>query len=354
MARFLKNRSKKIGKAPGTLTFIGRKKMDYPRFRLISYNETNYKELDFKTPQELIKSIEDGFVHWINIDGIHDPEVIATICGHFKLSPLVQEDIVNTDQRPKFVESADNLVVLLKQLTFKETKKSIGADQITLILGKGYVISFQEKVRETFNPIRERLSQNTGKLRSNSADYLFYRIIDALADNYMYCIGLIGELIENNEDLILSKSNKALIGEIYRYKTEINFLRKTVRPAKEVSKMLKNTETDLIVESTWPFFDHLDDLQTHILETIELYSSMITDQLYIYNTNLNNKTNDVMKIMTIFTALFVPLTFIVGVYGTNFDNLPELHFRYAYFAMWGVMIAIVVLLLFYFRRKKWF
>jgi magnesium transporter len=354
MARFHKNQSMKIGKSPGTLTFIGRKKMDQPRFRVISYNKDVYNEREYKECSEFLKPLNEDFVHWINIDGLHDVEVISEICNFFKLSPLVQEDIVNTDQRPKFVEGIDHLVVILKHLSYNQNKDTISCDQISLILGKGYIISFQEKIRNIFDPIRERLSQNVGKLRSCGPDYLFYRIIDALADNYMVCIGTIGDLIEKNEDLILKKINKQFINEIFRLKTEVNFLRKNIRPAKEVTKLLKNIETDLINETTWPFFDHLDDMLTNILESVELYFSMLNDQLNIYNTSINNHTNSVIKILTIFTALFIPLTFIVGVYGTNFDNLPELHLRYGYFAMWGVMIVITILLLFYFRRKKWF
>lgn len=354
MARFHKNQSKKVGKSPGTLTFIGRKKMDQPRFRVISYNQDVYNELEYKECSEFLKPLNKDYVYWIDIDGIHDVEAVSEICNFFKLSPLVQEDIVNTDQRPKFVEGIDHLVVILKHLAYNQNKDSISCDQVTMILGKGYIITFQEKIRNTFDPIQERLSQNIGKLRSSGPDYLFYRLIDALADNYMVCIGTIGDLIEKNEDLVLKNINKQFINEIFRLKMEVNFLRKNIRPAKEVTKLLKNIETNLIAETTWPFFDHLDDMLTNILESVELYFSMLNDQLNIYNTNINNHTNSVIKILTIFTALFIPLTFIVGVYGTNFDNLPELHFRYGYFAMWGVMIVITILLLFYFRRKKWF
>lgn len=354
MARFIKNQSKKIGKSPGTLTFIGRKKMEQPRFRVISYNQDFYNDKEYKECEEFLKPLNSNYKYWINIDGIHDVGVISEICNFFKLTPLVQEDIVNTDQRPKFVESIDHLIVILKHLSFSKSKNAISCDQITVILGKNYIITFQEKIRDTFDPIQERLSQNIGKLRNSGSDYLFYRIVDALADNYMVCIGTIGDLIEKNEDLVLTNVNKQFINEIFRLKTEVNFLRKNIRPAKEVTQLLKNIETDLVSETTWPFFDHLNDMLTNILESVELYFSMLNDQLNIYNTSINNHTNSVIKVLTIFTALFIPLTFIVGVYGTNFDNLPELHFKYGYFAMWGVLVTITLLLLYYFKRKKWF
>lgn len=353
MARFFKSREKLVGKAPGTLTFIGRKKMEKPRFRLMCYNELSFSEYEAIELKGVLSEIKQDHINWINIDGIHDQEVIQEIGNYFKLSSLVLEDIVNTDQRPKVIEENDYLVVFMKQLSFDLEDETILADQVTLVLGPNYVISFQEKVGEYFNPIRERIRQNIGKVRRSKSDYLFYRIIDSIADIYMICIGNIGELVEGNEEKILANIRKETIEEIYGHKTEISYIRKAVRPAKEVSKRLKNTETDLIKESTLPYFNDLDDLLTHAFDSVELYYTMISDQLNIYNMNLSNRANDVMKVLTIFAAIFIPLTFIAGVYGTNFDNVPELHYKYSYFIMWGIMILVAAVMLFYFRRKKW-
>jgi magnesium transporter len=353
MARFLKNRTNKIGKAPGTLTFIGRKKMEKPRFRMISYSPEIFREDEFSSLDELLVQIDERLINWINIDGLHDALVISTICDRFGLSPLVQEDIVNTDLRPKIFDENDKLVVILKEVVLKGSKRNISSDQVTFILGENLIISFQEKIGELFNPIRERLRLNSGKLRISGPDYLLYRLIDAIADNYLLYAGELGELIEKNEEYLLLKNDKTFIKEIYSNKTEISYLRKIVRPAKEVTKLLKNSDTDLIAETTHPYLDHLDDLLTQTLETVELYHSMTNDQLMIYNTNLTNRANEVMKVLTIFASIFIPLTFLVGVYGTNFDNVPEFHFKYGYFIMWGVMVSISVIMLIYFRRKKW-
>lgn len=353
MARFFKSREKLVGQAPGTLTFIGRKQMEQPRFRLMTYNENKIDEYETTNIASLLEHLENDRVNWINIDGIHDQEAIQKIGSFFNLSPLVLEDIVNTDQRPKVIEEADYLVVFLKQLSFDAQDQSISDDQVTLVLGSNYVISFQEKVGVYFNPIRERIRQNIGKVRLSKSDYLFYRIIDTIADVYMLCIGNIGELVEANEEKVLSNLRQETIEEIYGYKTEISYIRKAVRPAKEVSKKLKNTETELIHQSTWPYLNDLDDLLTHALESVELYYTMISDQLNIYNTNLSNRANDVMKVLTIFAAIFIPLTFIAGIYGTNFDNLPELHYKYSYFIMLGLMITLALVMLIFFRRKKW-
>jgi len=353
MARFLKNRQNTLGKSPGTLTFIGRKKMEQPRFRLISYANNSFTDEEYSSYQQVIEAIDPSRVCWINIDGIHDPDVVAGICNYAGVSPLTQEDIVNTDRRPKVTEEKDSLVVILKVLSFNKDRKNIASDQITFILAKNLLITFQEKVGDYFNPIRERLEQNIGKLRSSSADYLLYRLIDAMADNYLITIGILGEMIEKNEDLLLKKTNPQFIRDIYFYKTEISFLRKIIRPAKEVSKILKNSDTNLIANSTQPYLDHLDDLLTYALETVETYYAMTSDQLTIYNTNINNRSNEVMKVLTIYASIFIPLTFIVGVYGTNFDFVPEYHFRYGYYAMWAVMLILSFAMLVYFRRKKW-
>ncbi|MBN2805272.1 MAG: magnesium/cobalt transporter CorA [Prolixibacteraceae bacterium] len=353
MARFLKNRAKLIGQSPGSLTFIGSKKMEQPRLRLISYNKTNLEEHESTELQELLLKMKEDHVNWLNVDGLHDPGLIGQIGEHFKLSSLALEDIMNTDQRPKVMEENDTMVVFLKHVRFIEEKRNIAADQLSVILGPDFVVTFQEKVGDMFNPIREKLRQNFGKLRGSRPDYLFYRIIDTMADQYLLSIGQLGELVEGNELKVLSNVRKETINDIYRLKTELSFIRKAIRPALEVSGRIKISDSGLINKSTRPYFNDLDDLLTHALETVEMYHTMISDQLNICNTTLSNRANDVMKVLTIFAAIFIPLTFIVGVYGTNFDYLPELHYRYSYFIMWGVMITMVVIMLFYFKRKKW-
>lgn len=353
MARFIKNRKALIDKGPGNVTFIGSKKMEKPRFRLISYNATEIAEHEAGNVKELVSKMADGCVNWINIDGLHDPGVINEVGSAFNLSPLVLEDVANTDQRPKMVEDNQNIVVFLKQVQYMADSQNVISEQMTLILGGNYVISFQERTGTFFEPIRERLRQNIGKLRVKKPDYLFYRIIDTIVDNYMVCLGALGELIEGNEEYILSKVNKGVVEEIYHHKTEISFVRKAVRPVREITRQLKNTESELLTEPTKPFFADIDDLITHAIETIDVYYTMTSDQLNIYNTNLSNSANEVMKVLTIFAAIFIPLTFIAGIYGTNFDYLPELHYRYSYFIMLGVMLLLAVVMLLFFKKKKW-
>ncbi|MCF8358823.1 MAG: magnesium/cobalt transporter CorA [Prolixibacteraceae bacterium] len=353
MARFFKNRKKLIGQAPGELTFIGQKLMERPRFRLISYNKENIRETETENTGDLISAMAPGHINWINIDGLHESTAISEVGKAFGLSPLVLDDIVNTDQRPKYLEDGNNIILFLKQLVYNEVSKSIIADHITLILGPDYVVSFQEKTGEFFNSIRERLRNNTGKLRKSNADYLMYRILDTIVDHYSVCLSSIGEQVEANEEKILSKNGKQVIEEIFRLKTEISYLRKTIRPVRDITKNLKNTDSELIEESSLPYFNDLDDLLNHALETADVYYIMIGDQLNIYNTNLANRANDVMKVLTMFAAIFIPLTFIAGIYGTNFEYIPELRFRYSYFIMLAIMAILAIVMIVYFRRKKW-
>ncbi len=353
MARFIKNRKALVDKGPGMITFIGNQKMEKPRFRLISYNQSEVVEHEAENVKGLVSKMSDKHINWVNIDGLHNPDVINEVGRAFDLSPLVLEDIANTDQRPKIVEDSRNVVIFLKQVQFIADTQNVLSEQITLVLGDNYVISFQERVGTFFEPIRNRIRENVGKLRVKKPDYLFYRIIDTIVDNYMVCLGSLGELIEGNEEHILSKKNKEVIEGIYHHKTEISFVRKAVRPVREITRQLKNSDSELFSESVKPYFADIDDLITHAIETIDVYYTMISDQLNIYNTNLSNSANEVMKVLTIFAAIFIPLTFIAGIYGTNFDYLPELHFKYSYFIMLGVMLLLAVVMLFYFKKKKW-
>ncbi|MDA3816276.1 MAG: magnesium/cobalt transporter CorA [Prolixibacteraceae bacterium] len=353
MARFIKNRKVLVDKGPGMVTFIGNQKMDRPRFRLISYNQTEGVEHEADNVNELVSKMSDKHIYGVNIDGMHNPDVINEVGRTFNLSPLVLEDIANTDQRPKMVEDNHNIVIFLKQVQYASDLQNVQSEQITLVLGSNYVISFQERVGNFFEPIRHRMRENIGKLRLKKADYLFYRIIDTIVDNYMVCLGSLGELIEGNEEHILSKKNKEVVDEIYHHKTEISFIRKAVRPVREITKQLKSSDSVLLTKPTKPFFADIDDLITHAIETIDVYYTMTSDQLNIYNTNLSNSANEVMKVLTIFAAIFIPLTFIVGIYGTNFDYLPELHYKYSYFIMLGVLLVLTIVMLLFFKKKRW-
>ena len=342
-----------MGKAPGSVVFIGKKKMEQSQFRLMQYNQDRCNEVESDNLIQLLKTFDPQCVNWLNIDGVHDLQAIELVAQHVGLSPLQTESIANTDQRPRMLDHNNVMAIFLKMLRFDPELVKVSTDQITFILDGHFLITFQENVGSLFDPIRERIRTSSGKLRSSGPDYLAYRIMDSIADQYLLCLSELGDLVEQNEVHILSKSNPTLVEQLYRYKTELNYIRKAVWPVKEITKQLKTNDSDLIHPETKVYLNALDDLIAHAVETIDVYHTMISDQHNIYNTNMNNRTNDVMKVLTIFASIFIPLTFIVGVYGTNFDYLPELHFRYGYLGMWVVNLLVVAAMLYFFRKKRW-
>lgn len=354
MARFLKNRKKLHGEAPGSLIFVGKQKMKDIRIVAIQYNATDLIESEIKNTEQLRNLPNGNLVTWINIYGLHNIEIINQLGELYQIPPLLLEDIVNTDQRPRYVEDEKYAAVFLKNLFFKPDDEKLHAEQISFILGKNILISFQERQGAFFEPVRERIRKSRGRVRTSGVDYLCYALLDTIIDNYLLHIESIGDKVETLEEVLLNENRKNIVDEIYRNKIEITFLRKAIRPARELMVQLIKSDSVLIHKKTRTFFVELEDLVTQALEAVEVYYTMISDQLNIYHANLSNKVNDVMKVLTIYASIFIPLTFIAGVYGTNFDNIPELHFKYGYFGMLGIMFIVALIMIFYFRRKNWF
>lgn len=353
MARFLKSIKKAKGAAPGSLIFIGNQKMDSPRIRLFSYGVENISEKEYDDIEKAIRDITPGRVDWLNIDGIHDSSIIQKIGGHFKISPLALENILNTGQRSKLFEDEHSLILICKAVEFNSSTSRVSVEQISFILLKDVLISFQERPGDHFESVRQRIRKKVGQIRDVSADYLLYALLDSLVENYLINIEILGDMIERLEDK-LNIPDKETSAEIFHLKTEISYFRKTIRPLKEVIPRVLKSNLDLINEDIKIYYQELLDLIDHSNEAADTYYSLISDHINVYNTNLSNRANDVMKVLTIFASIFIPLTFIAGIYGTNFDYVPELHFRYSYFIMWGVMLLVVMSMLIYFKKNKWF
>ncbi|UCH14761.1 MAG: magnesium/cobalt transporter CorA [Bacteroidales bacterium] len=353
MARFLKSRKKSHGEVPGSLIFIGKQKMEKSRIRVIQYNKDYLVEKELDKIEDAGSYVKKGFITWINIDGLHEVDLMEKLQTMFKLSSLALEDILNTDQRPKFIEDENNLITILKAISYNKESFTLSSEQISFILGNDYLITLQERVGDYFEPVRERIRKSRGRIRVAEPDYLCYALFDSLVDSYIMNIETVGGLIEEQEDAILKGTSKRIIEDIYKYKTEMSYMRKSVRPVKEVMTHLMKSESKYIHKKTYAYLHDLDDLVTQALEALEIFYNMVSDQLTVYHTNISNRVNDVMKVLTIFASIFIPLTFVAGIYGTNFDYLPELHFKWAYFAMLGVMVCIAGLMLLYFKRKKW-
>ena len=353
MARFLKDRSKAKGQVPGSLIFLGNQKMEKTIIHLMQYDAESIEEMEMETITEAFERRKNGFVNWINIYGLHDTEMIKTIGDILDIPPLILEDILNTDQTPKYDDGETFDVFILKMLSQTDESTQISAEQITLILGENYVLTIQEQKGDVFTPVRERIRKNKGRVRLNDNDYLAYALMDTIVDNYTILIENLGRRVEDLEDRIFKKHDIKIAGEIYRFKTELNFLRKAIRPVKDLMHGLLKSENSYFQEKNTQFLKDLYGLVLQSTDAIELYNNLVSDQLNFYNTNMSNSMNEVMKVLTIFASVFIPLTFFAGIYGMNFEYLPELKYKYAYPIFWLVVILVGGGLLYYFKRKKW-
>ncbi|BBE17541.1 magnesium and cobalt transport protein CorA [Aquipluma nitroreducens] len=355
MARFLNDRKAASGQMPGSLIHLGTKKLEKVRIRLLNYSIDDFVETEPDELDDCMPYIEKDKVSWINIDGLHDAGVIQKLGDLFEIHGLLLEDMLNTDQRPKVTETEKLMIVILKLLEYDEKTDRLSSEQISLILDDSYLITLQEKVGDYFDPIRDRIRKSKGRLRRKGADYLTYALLDTIVDNYLLIIETLGNMIEKTEAQIFTPNQpKGLMQKIYKHKTEINFLRKNVRPVKEILHRLIENESGFIADENMKYFQDLNDLVMQATESIEIYQMMLNDQMNIYHANLDSKANEIMKVLTVFSAFFIPLTFVAGVYGMNFDNLPELHFKYGYLYFWIILIVITLGLLIYFRKRKWF
>ena len=353
MARFLKNKEASLGQVPGELVFIGEQKVQEATIRVIDYDQENLSEQDLHDIKDGIPFKETETVTWINIYGLHDPELIRAVGKGFGLHALVMEDICNTGQRPKMEEYDDYLFFALKMMRYNEAEGRIHSEQLSIVFGKNFLITFQERSGDVFEPVRERIRKQKGRIRKVGIDYLAYALLDTIVDNYIFIIERLGEKIEEVEDEILENPTQEVLTKINDYKREMNYLRKTIRPAKEFILQLTRLESDIIQEPTRPFLKDLLDLASQAVEVIDTYREMLSDHLNIYNTGVSNRLNEIMKVLTIFSAIFIPLTFIAGIYGTNFEYLPELHYRYSYFAFWGVLLTVAIVMVRFFKRRHW-
>ncbi|WP_321348526.1 magnesium/cobalt transporter CorA [uncultured Draconibacterium sp.] len=353
MARFLKDRSKAKGMVPGSLVLIGRQKMDKPIFQIMRFNKDELLEETFETFAEIQQVYQPDRVNWINVYGLHDLDMIKQLGVEYKFPSLLLEDILNTDQSPKYENGESYDAFIMKILHQEEGSKRIHAEQITLVLGENYVLTLQERTGDVFDVVRERIRKNKGRVRVSGNDYLAYALMDALVDNYSILIENIGRQVEDMEDRLFKNMDAKIVEEIYQFKTELNYIRKAVRPMREFITNLLRTEDTFFQEKNIAFLKDLNDLIVQCTEAVEMYNSMTSDQLNIYNSNMSNKMNEVMKTLTIFASIFIPLTFIAGIYGMNFEYIPELKFKYGYLVFWIIILILAGGLLVYFKRKKW-
>lgn len=348
-----KNIKKSLGQAPGTIVYTGTKESTELFIDVFDYDVDFLEENELGTIEDSFSYIASEPATWININGLNHVDAIEKIGVHCNLHPLILEDIANTHQRAKIEEYDDYLFVVLKMLHIN-TEGQLHTEHVSFILGEGYVLSFQEAEGDVFDPVRNRLRNAKGRIRSNGADYLMYALMDAVVDNYFTLMEKVGEKIENLEDILFEdKPNDDIVYEIQSLKKEILKIKRAVSPLREVVNRLEKGEHQLISEKTQFYLRDLHDHIVQVSENVEIYREMIWGLMDMYMTTLGNKMNQIMKVLTIVASIFIPLTFLAGVYGMNFENIPELKFKYGYFVLWGIMIVIFIALLYYFKRKKW-
>jgi magnesium transporter len=349
-----RKRSQKTGLPPGVLVHIGRQRIENTKISVIDYDETQFTEQDLSTVEACFPFKDKPTVTWINIEGIHQTDILEKIGSCYNLHPLVMEDILNTEQRPKIENYQDYLYIVIRMLYYDDAANAVSSEQISLVVGQNYVISFQEGIEgDVFGHLRERLRNEQGRVRRQKADYLLYSLIDAVVDNYFSVLEKLGEKIEVLEEKLVTNPTAETLHQIHYLKREMIYLRKAVWPLREVISGFERGDTTLIMDSTRIYFRDVYDHTIQVIDTVETYRDMISGMLDIYLSSVSNRLNAVMKVLTIIATIFMPLTFIAGVYGMNFRHMPELEWRYGYGMIWGVMILISVVMLFFFKKKKW-
>ena len=292
-------------------------------------------------------------VAWINIDGLHDEKSIEEICTYLNIHKLSMEDILSVGQRPKLEEYQDYIQAVLKILTLDSTDETIEYEQLSFILKGNILVTFQEKTGDVFDSVRNRIKEGKGNVRKRGADYLLYALLDLVVDHYFIVLENFGEKLEDLETELLNNPDKTTLNKLHRLRRETLLLRRTVYPLREMIGRFEKLEEPLISNHIKVFIRDLYDHTIKVIENIEVLRDMTSGLLDLYMNTTSNKMNEIMKVLTILTSIFIPLTFISGVYGMNFVNMPELEFKYGYFAVLGLMVLVLIAMLIYLKRKKW-
>lgn len=322
---------------------------------LIRYDESSHDKTENKSIEEILKQIQPGKVNWVNIDGLYNTDIIEKLQNHFNLHALLIDDVLD-DQRPKFEEYDDYLFFTLKML-YSINGEHIEYEQISFVLGNNYLISFQQKEGDLFDNLRDRIRLDQGRVRKKKADYLLYRLIDIIVDNYYTVLEAIGDQIESIEEQIESEESQKTdlaFYQIQKIKKELIYLRKAVYPLRDAISAMTKDRTTFIQEENIRYFDDVYDHVVHLIDSLDTYKDLTSSLMDIHINTQNNQLNKVIKVLTIISTIFIPLTFIVGVYGMNFRYMPELEWAMGYPTVWIIMILMSVGMLGYFRYKRWF
>ena len=348
--------SAKSGQAPGTIFYVGDQPASAPtKLTLIEYSDNFFEEKPLSLIGDCDHQTDKKTVKWLNVDGVHNSKIIADVGTKFNLHSLLLEDVTNTFQRPKIEEYDNTLFIVVKMLSYDSEKKKVEVEQVSLVLGSNFIISFQEEIEgDLFDNLRQQIRAGKQKLTNSGADYLLYSILDIMIDHYFVMLEKIGEEMDEMEDFLIETTSNDIMKDIYRLKRELIMLRKNLWPMREMLAILERTEFTLLSKSSHFYFRDIYDHAIQAIETIEMYRDMLSGMMEIYLSTASNRLNSIMKVLTTISTIFIPLTFIVGVYGMNFDFMPELHWKYGYTLVWSIMAATVAFMIYYFRKKQWF
>jgi magnesium transporter len=349
----VRSRSGKAGLPPGSIVRVGEANATPAVMKVFNYGPDQYTERNIKDLGDLPAPPQDGSITWLDIDGLDDDTMVRTLGERYCLHPLLLEDVLNFDHRPKVEEFQDTLFVVARMLSLDEETGGIEMEQVSFVLSKGMLLSFQERPGDILEPIRERIRRNLGRVRKHGADYLLYALLDVIVDNYFLIVENLGERIQElerkvtvrpgNEDLLTIQEIRSLLITVTRY----------VTPTRELAGRLNTLPSELIDKGTRRYINDLQDHTVYIADSINTFRDMLTNLENTYHAGVNMRMGQVMKLLTVISTIFIPLTFIVGVYGMNFDHMPELHWRFGYYMVMGVMLSISVIMLLWFRRKRW-
>ena len=353
MRRLIRRSSQTAGLPPGSLEYVGEQRQEPPKLTIVNYDAERVEEREVPKLEECLPFKDSPTVTWINVAGIHRPELIEQLGACHGVHPLLLEDILNTEQRPKFEGSGDYLFVVLKALKLDPEAKQLAAEQVSLLLIPNGVISFQETGEDLFEAVTARIRNDRGRIRKAGADHLACALLDAVVDKYFAVLEQLAKHIEDLENELVDSPTSKTLHAIYKVKRELIFLRRSVWPLREVLSGLARGESALIEEATLPYFRDVHDHTIYVVDTTESFRDIISGMHETYLSTISNRMNEVMKVLTIIATIFIPLTFIAGIYGMNFEYMPELKWHWTYPVVWAVMAVVALSMLVYFRRKRW-
>ncbi|AQV02860.2 magnesium/cobalt transporter CorA [Desulfococcus multivorans] len=352
MPKLFHDQSAKTGLSPGSLIHVGDRITERVRITILNYDDDRFDMREGVTPEDVVGCRNGDGVTWIQVRGLHQPEILEAIGGRYGLHLLMMEDILNTGQRPKTETFESCLFTVLK--SFRDRENAVWGEQISIVLGKNFVISFQESDQDLFETVVRRLKNKMGRIRHMGSDYLAYSLMDTIVDHYFEVVDLMADEIERIEERLTANPETEILEAVYQLKREILYLRKHIFPMRDVTLRLEKGDSPLIRESSRFYLRDLYDHIIQITDTIETFRETATSLLELYHTSVSNRMNEVMKVLTIISTIFIPLSFLAGVYGMNFKYMPELEFRWSYGIFWFVILVAAGAMILYFRRKKWF